>query len=475
MKKQTKYILITLAIAIVLGGVLAALYFTDPARQESSQESSASSAADTTLLTKDESELKSIKVKNTKSEFTILTEKNSQDEVTYTIKDYEKFNLKTATLESAAGMFLSLSYTKEIGEVDDLDSYGLNGDVQATATYSDGSEVTIVIGATPGETTGNYILFDGKVYIATINTLYSNPIEEQISTISWTIDQYTDDSGNSFSYLNSIDLKGTNFDREIEMVYDDSESDYLLKKPVEAGGSVTLAESLATTLLTFSTDSVVAVNPTDAKLTEMGFDTPYCDMSFTLNGISHQITLGNKSDTSRYCYVDGDKTVIYLVANDTTSAWADTNEVKFRDGYILIKMITSVNKLNIDADGKSIQVDFERTKNEDSSTDTQTVYDYTAKLNGKEIEYKTVTSFYKNVIGIPMVNMQELEKTGDPVITISYNHYDGSPETKLEFYKSKDKDNRYVCYIDGEYSATVRDTSINDFLESFNDFVAANS
>ena len=63
---------------------------------------------------------------------------------------------------------------------------------------------------------------------------------------------------------------------------------------------------------------------------------------------------------------------------------------------------------------------------------------------------------------------------GEAIVTIKYREYDSEAETVLEFYQAKGQDSRVVAFINGKYSATVRDTSIQDFIASFENFLEKN-
>lgn len=480
MKKQTLYIIITLVVALILGGLLLLLYFTDPARNPDPQDTSYVEEGGT-LISRDVATVVSLKVKNPEADFTIVRDpeaeaEDSTDTLHYTFEGYEDMGVKSGTLAAAVSNIAQLDYTKEIGEVPDVNIYGLDGSFTAVATFEDGSTEEVTFGITPGESTGRYVLYKGKVYICAINSLFMTGMETNLGNLSWTINPYEDGDGNYYNYLNSFSISGTNFEKDIEIVFDSERYDYVMTKPVAAVASTELMESIAQSLAYVETRSVAAVNPDEAKLAELGITDPYCDLNFMLNGNAHRITLGGQSSPGfRYACIDGDTSVVYTLSDVYYSSWADTTETKLRDGYVYLKMIYDVNKITIETQDKSAVIEITREVNEDLSTEGSITYNYFAKLNGKDVEYdKNVNNFYTEIIGIPFVNMTELEITGEPVVTVKYGEYDSDKETVLEFYKAKDQESRIVALLDGEYSATVRDTSIEDFLTAFDTFLANN-
>ena len=86
----------------------------------------------------------------------------------FTFKGWEDEDVNLSEALSAARTFYTLYSVKEIGEVEDLSEYGLNGDgtIKAEVEYLDGTKDTIIVGSAAGESSGRYALIDGKVYIA---------------------------------------------------------------------------------------------------------------------------------------------------------------------------------------------------------------------------------------------------------------------------------------------------------------------
>lgn len=470
--------MITAVIAVVLGGILALLYFTDPAREAAEESSTSSEAENLTLIEKEENTLKQIDIKGGPQDFTLVASKTQDEEgneeMAYSIKGYEDYEFNETNLIGAAGNFTSLSYTKEIGGEGDveLSEFGLAPGVTATATYEDGTTETLVIGSEPGESAGRYVLYNGKVYICSINQLYTSTLKDLIEVASWSIPKQSDESGYEYSYLESMSLSGTNFPRPIKMVYDFENYDYEMQEPIRSGGSITFTETLVTALSDFNAGTVEKLAPTEEELEEYGLVTPYADIQFTINGESHSITAGNKVGNQRYTYVDGNKNVIYLTNTASISAWADTKEEAFRDGYVNIQMITTVNKITVEGGGNKTVIDLARTVDEEKSTDESTVYNYTAKRDGVDMVYKNVTKFYSELISISILNMQETEVTGDPLLTITYGYYDGSPDSVLEFYQSAESEDRCIVYIDGVYNSTIRMSSVENIYTALEKFLA---
>ena len=180
MKKNLRYLIIMLAVLVVLGGGAAALLLTQP-QEETEEVSSASSAVMEPVIDRESSEVSSIQVKNSKADFQLLpleqeTTTSSEEEsssssvtsVQFTIDGYQGFDLDTAQITGAANTVTAINASKNLGEQEDLEQFGLTGDsaTEVTVNYTDGTSDTFTVGNEAGESAGRYILKDGVVYIS---------------------------------------------------------------------------------------------------------------------------------------------------------------------------------------------------------------------------------------------------------------------------------------------------------------------
>ena len=180
MKKTTRNILATLAVAVVLGGTVTALLLTQPDTEEdsSSVSSSASSNPSISLYSYEDSEVESISVSNANGGYKILarteTTSNSSDTssgeetttTTFYVDGIEESLQNTSSVSSAASYGTSLSASSEIGAADELklEDYGLAEPIATiTTTLTDGSEVSYSVG-NDSPVSGTYILYNDTVY-----------------------------------------------------------------------------------------------------------------------------------------------------------------------------------------------------------------------------------------------------------------------------------------------------------------------
>ncbi|MEG1426089.1 MAG: DUF4340 domain-containing protein [Oscillospiraceae bacterium] len=487
MKKTTKYILITLAVLLVLGGAFAVLYFTDPKRTESEETSSSSAAPATSFINKKQEDVTSVTVKNPLSEFTILqTEKPAEsapvesseasaaeNDFAYTIQGYEKYKLKESTLGAAVENACNMISAKDIGTVDDLAKYGLSGKDAGTVTvnFKDGTKETFTVGIEAGETAGRYVLYGDKVYISSVNTVFVTSLYASFENFNYTVADMTDESGqNPYSILNKLSLSGTNFPEPIEITYSEDKAEFRMTSPFNTDCGISAMDELMQKMKTLSATSIVKANATQADLKEYGLDVPFATTAFTINEESHTLSVSEKKvDGARYMIADGDNTLIYTVKAEDVAPWAETTSFKLRNPYVFLPMIVSVNEFTIEAGGKTCTVELARTVNKEKTTETQTIYDYTAKKDGKDIVYEDVTKFYMSMISIAALNTEETPYADTADVKFTFRYYEGN-EDVLEYRKTAD--DRYVALLNGTYSATVRKTSIDEFQTALDAFIA---
>ncbi len=500
MKKQKRLILILLAVVLVLGAVLAALLLTGSDEDASDAVSSELSEEDTSLITHEEGDIVTINVKNKYGTFNFYptlvdideesSDSSSTDTTatyTYNLEGYEDRDVNTSTLSTAAMAFYDLDYTKEIREVEDKSAFGFDGSIVASCVYKDGSAESFEIGDAPSSGTGRYILYNGKVYIASVNTTYTNSVESLITAASWDIDYLTrevessesssdssDESSSettteNYSILNSLKIGGTCNSSGVEIAYDAGSEKYNLVSPIKADANSDKVETLISSLLNYAANTTVDLDPTDEKLKEYGFDEPYATLEINLNGESHKIVIGAQTDSSRYCRIDDDKTV-YTILNSKISDWAECNPSEYRASSVLTDSLSDISAMKITVDGKSSEITITREEDESSSTDSKVYYSYTSYADGDEILYSYVNELYTKLSDMTVLNINEMQHESDAYVTAEITYFDGSSK-KVEIYLSSENNSRYVVYVDGEYSCTVRSTSLKEFTDEFSEYL----
>ena len=259
MKKNTRYLVATLAAAVVLAGAVTALLLTQPAVEEddTSSASSASSTVSIPLISREKADVESIHVKNASGEYTILArtetvsasssseesgeEKEPTTTTTFYVDGIDEELQNTSNVGSAASYGYTLSASSEIGNAEDLElaDFGLEEPVAVvTTTFTDGTEETYSVGS-ESPVTGTYVLYKDKVYSAGVGTYTDKTRLDFVNTtvLSITPPENTESSDSSSGTAASNDFTrfvftGKNFPEEVTITpYEGLTASYRMTTP----------------------------------------------------------------------------------------------------------------------------------------------------------------------------------------------------------------------------------------------------
>lgn len=490
MKKTTRNILATLAVAVVLGGTVTALLLTQPDTEEDSSSVSSSASSDTSisLYSYEDSEVESISVSNANGGYKILarteTTSNSSDTssgeetttTTFYVDGIEESLQNTSSVSSAASYGTSLSASSEIGAADEynLEDYGLAEPVATiTTTLTDGSEVSYSVG-NDSPVSGTYILYNDTVYAAAVGTYLDKTNLDFVTTTILTItppqDTDSSSSGDTSSASNEYTqfvFTGSNFPEEVKIVPQSAlTSAFKLVSPYEVSVNSTTMESLTANIESLTATSVAAVNPTEEQLEEFGLNTPTVQMKVAVNGNSYTLLSGNLNGSERYVMLKG-VDVVYVCSEDSVSSWANATLFSLRDSFVWLQDITKVNKVTVKTPDRTENFTLTRTENEESSTEDEVVYDYSVKgTDGQEITYSGVfTSYYQLLIGVELLEeTTETEPTGDLALSITYEFYDGGEPRVINYYSIGSR--RCLVEVNGQIVGVVSQSSLQDITDN---------
>lgn len=489
MKKNTRYILITLAAAVVLGGAVTALLLTKPQAEDSSSSSTTSSSTESiSLFSYEDSEVASIQVKNTNDTFTInakteTSSASSEDEEDTTTTSFyldgvdEKIQNTTATTLASSGY--SLTASNEIGDAEELklEDYGLKEpQATVTTTLTDGKQETYSIG-NEGPISGYYVQYDGKVYVASINTGLFGTKLDFINTTVLTITPPSDESSESSESSSSEEatneftlftFSGTNFPQEVKVVPQPESllSSYKLTSPYTVDANSSTFTNITEGVAALTATEAVVINPTDEDLEEYGLKDPTVEMNFTVNGTSYTLLSGKLSGNTRYGMLKG-VDVIYAFDESTVKDWSNATLFSLRDTFVSLEMISDVCKLTVETPDKKDVFTLTRTENEESSTEDKISYDYSVTgTDGQEITYQDIfTKYYQTIIAVQLLEETTDEKAeGEPMLTVTYEYYEGDPARVVKFYSIGDR--RCLAEVDGQVVGVVTSQSVQNIIDN---------
>lgn len=493
MKKTTRNILATLAVAVVLGGTVTALLLTQPDTEEnfSSVSSSASSDTSISLYSYDDSEIESISVSNANGGYKIIahtetvsttSDTSSGEETTNTtfyVDGVDESLQNTATIDNAANYGTTLSASSEIGAADELnlEDYGLKDPVATvTTTLTDGDEVSYSIG-NDSPVSGTYVLYDDTVYAASVGTYFDKTNLDFVVTTILTITPPDDSDDSSSSDSSSSDsdsneytqfvFTGSNFPQEVKVVPQSAlTSSFKLVSPYEVSVNSTTFESLTSNIESLTATSVAAVNPTDEQLEEFGLKNPTVQMKVSVNGNSYTLLSGKLNGSDRYVMLKG-VDVVYVCSEDSVSSWANATLFSLRDSFVWLQDITQVNKVTLKTPDRTEVFTLTRTENEESSTEDQVAYDYSVTgTDGQDITYSGVfTTYYQTLIGVQLLDeTTETEPTGDLMLSVTYDFYDGGESRVINYYSIGGR--RCLVEVNGQIVGVVSESVVQEIIDN---------
>ncbi len=477
MKKQTKNIIIALAVLLVLGIAAGALLMT-PDNSIDLEEAASQAQGEAELLVDHViTDVKEVVIENglVNETWTLIPTKdeNAQElNNVFTFKGWEDENVNLTEALAVARSFYMMYSVKEIGEVEDLSEYGLDdGTIKAVVEYTDGTKETIIIGSAAGESTGRYMLYDGKVHIGAFSEYLAQKQVDFIDTevLKMKVETQTDVNGEvteAESFMQHIRLSGKNYPEEILLQEsDDAVLKYEVSEPIFTGANETQINAIIDQVQSITASGVAAVNATEEDLKIFGFEEPTAVIDFEINNEAHVIRVGTRVNGEYSLMVD-DSDTVFVVPESSIDSWVNKSLYDLRDGFVRLASIFNVEKLTVeDASGKDVY-DVDRVKNEERSSEDMPYYDLAITKDGEPVDYETAYQpFYTDMLSVYVLNEEIIEKPeGDPMFAIHFEHVENGGTEIVEYYAVPDNDRRCVAVVNGEAVGVVRMSDIEDLI-----------
>ena len=500
MNRKTKQLLIFLAVLVIVGVGVALLLLLPQGGQETASSSAApaSSTETISLISREQTELKSLVFTNERGTVELtaeITEPESTDApsaaaaaVTYTVKGMEGVTLLNSVVQSDAQYGYSLTATRDLGAQSDLAPYGLDYPAASyVATYTDGSSVTVSVGdAVPGNSSQYYVMRSGDdhVYLAGVSAVISVSRDDFLSSTILSL-MVTDTTGaESLPSFDKIRISGRDHEQPI-VIFPQSEDiaaasplkyySYYMSEPQEAGVTSKLADNYLTPLANLSATGFAAVNPTDEELQKYGMDQPI-ELRFWIEGKKTTLLIGNVDDSTAYVMFEGGK-VIYKV-DAANIALATTKAFDLRDTLMFLCDISTVKSFEFtDNTGKVYTIEQQRTEkvsssSADASSESAVEYDYAAYYNDLNLQY--YKKFYQSFLTAYREEEVPADaQLGAKLLSLTLNFYDEYDTEPITITAYEYSDRRVVYQIDGQNMALVKSSwaekVLADFVKMIND------
>lgn len=474
MKKSVRSLLIMLAVLVVLGGATALLLLPTDGETEDTSSTVSEDTRETLALIAEE-DLVSVKVENSRGSFEIVPVSGESAETesgtggtAYTIKGFEKYDLDTSGLKTAAQDVLTITASRSLGEQEDLEKYGLAGEGagKVTVEQKNGETLVLTLGNTSSSgTTGQYILKDGQVYI--VPTLSDVLLGSDLDCIScavysipdWTV-EVLDENGEATENtipdtIFSLELTGEAFAEPITLEYVEKSrlNGYMLTSPIRAESGTTAFDTMLDTLKNLTANTVAAADVEESDLAQYGLDRPDAQVTFDMNGHTVTLKVSKKdAENNRFLMMEGSD-LVYSVNNSRVSAWAEAQLMDLRKSTVCLANINNVSHLTLTAKGDM-------------------VYDFTIDLHaeektvqipgGTQIDYEAYAAFFRNLTSLAVFTLEDVPHSGTPDLRVEYR-YDGEDEDVVEFFRIEGQD-RYACTLNGEFTGQIRGSEMTPLL-----------
>lgn len=323
---QKKVLLLSACAVVLLAGVLVVLLLLGFNQTDSQEE--------TYSFLEQSSQPQSIQVTNEDETFTLRD--NGEDaygDTTWIIDEFPDIPLSNTYCQQLANLTQNLSATKLFDPQEDSSAYGLDQPKATIVAQFDDEAITISIGEQNPSMTGYYCQVSDNSKVALISNANAIPfLRGSLDYVDNTLIPYvsTDNEETAADQVESCTITRSDLPEPVTATRGDDGS---LQIVSPQGYSMdqdtqTLMENAPFSLVAKSTE---AVNPTEDQLTALGLSNPQCTVSYTINGETYTLKIGNTATTTQtsdsnsatsatyYVMLDG-RSVVYTLA-DSSLPW----------------------------------------------------------------------------------------------------------------------------------------------------------
>ena len=262
---------------------------------------------------------------------------------------------------------------------------------------------------------------------------------------------------------------------EITVDYQEEAPDEENTEDVESADSAAATDDAAA-------DDVIADDTTANEVASDGVDTDSVSVGTDSEEVSETesepamidkqlvIQVGDQSpDGNRYVRVN-DSNEIYTISEDSLDTFLGKTNADFWDLTVSYLSVNNLEKLSVDYSGIQYDINVSRETSEDedeensNSTATTTLLSY--KMNGKELDSTSFTTFYNKLINMAAQKRltDEFKTNNDPEMTAEFTDMDGN--TMTVSYYSYDT-NYYAAVKDDGKVYLVNKMTVKELLISF--------
>lgn len=502
MKKNKKILIIALAAALVLVGILLFLIFYKPssnpmdsidkgismststddegvhqAKINTDKDGNIKNNSYGTLLDYVPAKIKKIHLENNSGtlDVTSYTPKDSSGKTKtteYKLVGFENLAIQSGKPDEIANDASSLEFAKVMTlKKSESSKYGFDKPVAtATVTYTDNTKGIIIVGSNAPQGAGTYVKFGSgdTVYLVESGAVdsFSYSINDLISL---TINNSAADSAKS--QASSITITGTNFSDKIVLEPNTNKNNsatYVMTSPVKEYANESASSKVDGAIRGLYGESVKMVNPSEKQLASLGLDKPYAEIKAVYPDTTvHLIT--SKPDGSGKVYImeSGGK-IVYKMAS-ANLPWVTTSYSKLASEYVLHPQLTALSKMSVNNGKKTYDFTLSSkqttsTDNSGSETNSTTT---TVKCGKEEIQLSYFSTFFQNVSLLERADVEKGSTSGSPVFAVTYTYSSDNSTDTVKFYKTSG--NRYLATVNDSVVGHVYKSDINKLIDQVED------
>ncbi len=483
MSKKRRNLIILLAATVLLGGLLWLVTGLDDGNGEddaahtSQTSDSDHSRQSGTLIDAEQDDLQSIVFTNQNAKYTAYID---EDKGEVAFKELKGFSVNSAFMEYVWYGVAQMTYNDIITTTDadgyNAEVYGFDKpSLTVTAVFSGGRKYEFIAGGNvPGAEDDVYYTLlkgDNHVYACTIDVPFFMGDSYYLNDDVF----YSYDSGieSSDITIGDITLSGKAFDGEFVMKVNKESDlsspmygyDYVVTSPINWPVKKSSSSMLVYDLTYMMADDVVKLNPTKAQLKSYGLNEPSLTVDFVRNGKKCVMYCSQPDKNTMYVMLKGGK-IVYMLQSDSLSILHDLSPENLYSLNAVSISVETISGIKISSPDMSVRLDVSRKKNENAMQESDVIYIYSSKANGKDIKYSLYTNFVKQLNNSVIQHWNVKAPGGKADVTISVEYFDSYNRAAdtIKFYKYSDRE--YAVVWGGSPVNTVSSTWLNQLLQN---------
>lgn len=466
MKKEVKGIIALGGVLAVLGGGLAVMKMTDKSGSESS-DGDAPPAAETTTAPEGAGDVlvgdsgseqekglvRSLHVKNRDNEFDVIMTEPPTEQIAakYNIKGCEDLDMETAMIATMVNNVNGLQSAGIITEnCEDLSKYGLDDpDITAEMTYDSGKTVKYYVGIkNPVDTSKSYFRVEGSnaVYLVE-NSRVANYYKKVGDFVSKTV--LASPGDDNMPLVESLVVEREDLDYRIVLEPSETSTDsnaggtsaiHEMVEPLSAYLAAERSSKITHGMFGLTAKEIYAYHCTDEDIKSAGLDKPFCRTEMKCDDGNDYILLFTdliyEDEKGQFCYAMFEGGNVIYVLDADKAPWVTVKPVDITSMIMVGNTVWNITDLSISLSTGEKDV-FKLMPIDPAKENNNSSEDFTAQLNGKQIDYERFRLFYKYLISANAEDLAFEEKLPDsePMVVLEYRDGYIDRKYKFEFYE----------------------------------------